>query len=143
MFHVVAKPWISGKSCEIHKNLPNTCCHNIFETYNIFELTLAVGVVHLPENIKFIKNKNTPNLLHVLGLMVLKSSNGHNVKSFAIGAFLKWKMLLKEQMKISVVVKQIENCLPYFFLSKSKQVVQLVIISRKKEIQMHHISLMQ
>ena len=74
MFHVVAKPRISGKSCEIHKNLPNTCRHNI---------------------------------------------------------------LLKEQMKMSVVVKQIENCLLYFFLSKPKQVVQLVIISRENENQMH------
>ena len=57
-FHVVREPWISDKPCEIHKTckipqtvleiLPNTCCHYIFETSNIFELTLAVGAVYLP-----------------------------------------------------------------------------------------------
>ena len=35
-------------------------------------------------------------------------------------------------------MNQIENCLLYFFLSKSKQVVQLVIIFRENENQMHH-----
>ena len=40
------------KTCKVPQTvletLPNTCCHNIFETFNIFKLTLAVGAVYLP-----------------------------------------------------------------------------------------------
>ena len=50
------------------------------------------------------------------------------------------RLLLKEQMKISVVVKQIAKRLLYFFRSKSQQVVQLTIISKKNKNQLYHIS---
>ena len=43
------------------------------------------------------------------------------------------RLLLKEQMKISVVVKQIAKRLLYFFRSKSQRVVQLAIICKKKQ----------
>ena len=56
MFHVVMKPWISGKSCEILKNIQNTTNYTrnfakdippqLFETYIIFELTLVFGAVY-------------------------------------------------------------------------------------------------
>ena len=60
--------------------------------------------------------------------------SGHFVQSFAIGAFLKTsRLLLKEQIKISVVVKQIAKRLLYFFRSKSQRVVQLAIICKKKQ----------
>ena len=80
------------KPCKILQTtqeiLPSTCCHNIFETCNIFELILAVGAAYFPQNCTIIL-KNIPNLQGVLGSMLLKSGNSHNVKSVAIGAFLK------------------------------------------------------
>ena len=67
------------KTCKIPQTvleiLPNTCCHNIFETSNISKLTLAVGGCLLALELQ-------------IG-QVNKMGNGHNVKSFAIGAFLK------------------------------------------------------
>ena len=122
------------KPCKILQTtqeiLPSTCCHNIFETCNIFELILTVGATYFPQNCTIILKKH-PKSSRCSWINVTKKwAMFTMLKALPLVHFSN-ALLLRERIKISVEIKQMANRLIYFFLASPNKLFNLLSFLRK------------